>query len=71
VAAYIELQVSSNYSFLRGASRVEELLLQAKALGMEALAITDRNSLAGIARAHAQGAGSRHPARGRLPNRRR
>jgi hypothetical protein len=38
---------------------------------MEALAITDRNSLAGIARAHAQGAGSRHPARGRLPNRRR
>ena len=54
VAAYAELQVSSNYSFLRGASRVEELLLQAKAFGMDALAITDRNSLAGIARAHAR-----------------
>ena len=39
---------------LRGASRVEELLLQAKALGMDTLAIADRNTLAGIARAHAR-----------------
>ncbi|WP_158747678.1 error-prone DNA polymerase [Acidisphaera sp. L21] len=51
---YVELQVTSNYSFLRGASRVEELLLQAKALGMDTLAIADRNTLAGIARAHAR-----------------
>ena len=49
---YAELQVTSNYSFLRGASHVEELLAQAAALGLPALAITDRNSLAGIARAH-------------------
>ncbi len=49
---YIELHVTSNYSFLRGASHVEELLLQARALGLSALGLTDRNTLAGIARAH-------------------
>ena len=49
---YTELQVTSNYSFLRGASHVEELLAQAKHFGYDAIAITDRNSLAGIARAH-------------------
>ncbi|MBV9813792.1 MAG: PHP domain-containing protein, partial [Acetobacteraceae bacterium] len=49
---YSELQVTSNYSFLRGASHVEELFLQAKTFGYDALAITDRNTLAGIARAH-------------------
>ena len=53
---YAELQVCSNYSFLRGASRIEELLLQAKVLGLDALAITDHNTLAGIARAHARAA---------------
>ena len=51
---YIELQVTSNYSFLRGASHIEELLIAARALGMENLAITDHNTLAGIARAHAR-----------------
>ena len=49
---YAELQATSNYSFLRGASHPEELLVQAKALGLHALAITDRNTLAGILRAH-------------------
>ena len=49
---YTELQVTSNYSFLRGASHVEELFAQAKLFGYEAIALTDRNSLAGIARAH-------------------
>ena len=49
---YIELQVTSSYSFLRGASQIEELFEQALGMGMSALAITDRNSLAGIARAH-------------------
>ena len=51
---YAELQVTSNYSFLRGAGHVEELLLTARTLGIEAVAITDRNTLAGIARAHAR-----------------
>jgi hypothetical protein len=49
---YAELQVTSHFSFLRGASSCEELFAQAAYLGIEALAITDRNSLAGIVRAY-------------------
>ena len=52
MTAYAELQVTSNFSFLRGASHPQELVLQAAALGLSAIAITDRNSLAGIVRAH-------------------
>jgi error-prone DNA polymerase len=52
VPAYAELQVTSNYSFLRGASHPDELVIAAKALGLAALAIADRNSLAGVVRAH-------------------
>ncbi|ALV27424.1 DNA polymerase [Pannonibacter phragmitetus] len=50
--AYAELQVTSNFSFLRGASAAEELLAAAAAMGIEAMAVTDRNTLAGIVRAH-------------------
>ena len=49
---YTELQVTSNFSFLRGASHPEELVAQAAALGYKAIAITDRNTFAGIVRAH-------------------
>lgn len=49
---YTELQVTSNFSFLRGGSHPQELVAQAAALGYSAIAITDRNSLAGIVRAH-------------------
>src|SRR5262245_15235995 len=49
---YAELHCLSNFSFLRGASHPEELVLQAAALGYRAVAITDRNSLAGVVRAH-------------------
>jgi error-prone DNA polymerase len=49
---YAELQVTSHFSFLRGASSCEDLFVRAKALGIEALGIVDRNSLAGIVRAH-------------------
>ena len=49
---YAELQVTSNFSFLRGASHPQELVKQAKALGHAAIAITDRNTLAGVVRAH-------------------
>ena len=58
---YLDLQVTSNFSFLRGASHAEELVLQAVALGHRAVAITDRNTLAGVVRAHkaAQEAGCR------------
>ncbi len=50
---YAELQVTTNFSFLRGASHAGELVAQAKALGLRALAVTDRNTLAGVVRAHA------------------
>ncbi|MEQ8344058.1 MAG: error-prone DNA polymerase [Sneathiellaceae bacterium] len=51
--AYAELQVTSNFSFLRGASHPEELVAMAAALGHRAIALTDRNSLAGVVRGHA------------------
>ena len=51
-APYAELQVTTNFSFLRGASHGEELVAQAKALGLSAIAVTDRNTLAGVVRAH-------------------
>ena len=50
--AYAELQVTSNFSFLRGASHPDELVRTAAALGHKAIAITDRNSVAGLVRAH-------------------
>ena len=49
---YAELQVTSHFSFLRGASSCEELFATAAAMGVAALGIADRNSLAGIVRAH-------------------
>lgn len=49
---YAELEVTSHFSFLRGASSAEELFAQAAVLGIEAIAVADRNSLAGIVRAH-------------------
>ncbi|UUX50973.1 error-prone DNA polymerase [Nisaea acidiphila] len=52
MADYAELQVTSNFSFLRGASHPEELVESAARLGHAAVAIADRNSLAGAVRAH-------------------
>ncbi|TAD85592.1 MAG: DNA polymerase III subunit alpha [Bacteroidetes bacterium] len=49
---YIELQVTSNFSFLQGASHPEEIVEQAALLGYNAVAITDVNSFAGLVRAH-------------------
>lgn len=49
---YTELQVTTNFTFLRGGSHPEELVEQAIALGYKAIAITDHNTLAGIVRAH-------------------
>ena len=49
---YAELHCVSNFTFLRGASRPEELAARAAQLGYSALAITDECSLAGMARAH-------------------
>ena len=50
--AYAEFGVTSNFSFLRAASHPEELVEQAKALGLAAIGIADRNSVAGVVRAH-------------------
>lgn len=49
---YVELQVATCFSFLRGASHPDELLRQAKALGYTTLGITDYNSVSGLVRAH-------------------
>lgn len=49
---YAELQATSNFSFLRGGSHPGELVEQAAKLGYTKIAITDRNTLAGIVRAH-------------------
>jgi DNA polymerase III alpha subunit len=46
-ARYVELQCTSHFPFLLGANSCDELFAQAAQLGIEALAITDRNSLAG------------------------
>jgi error-prone DNA polymerase len=48
---YAELQVTTHFSFLRGASSADELFATAKELGVEAVGVVDRNSLAGIVRA--------------------
>ena len=49
---YAELRCLSNFSFLQGASRPEELVERARALGYRALALVDECSLAGVVRAH-------------------
>ncbi len=49
---YAELHAKTNFSFLEGASHPDELVRRAAELGYAALAITDRNSLAGVVRAH-------------------
>jgi error-prone DNA polymerase len=49
---YAELQVTTHFSFLRGVSSAEELFSAAALLGIKALGVTDRNSLAGLVRAH-------------------
>ncbi len=52
MTAYAELQVTTNYSFLRGASHADELVIAAKALELAAIGVADRNTLAGVVRAH-------------------
>jgi error-prone DNA polymerase len=51
VTRYAELQATSNFSFLRGASHPWELMEKASELGIEAVGLCDRNSLAGVVRA--------------------
>src|SRR5437868_986926 len=53
VHPYAELAVTTNFSFLRGASKPEELAQQAVALGLTGIGIADRNSVAGVVEAYA------------------
>jgi len=68
VPSYVELQATSNFSFLRGASHPDELAVAAAALGHAGVAIADRNSLAGVVRGHlaAKQAGIRYLVGARL-----
>ncbi len=52
-ALFAELAASTHYSFLRGAASPADMVMQAMALGMTGIGIADRNSVAGVVRAHA------------------
>src|SRR5690349_8536360 len=51
-SAYVELGITSPFSFLRGASDANELVLTALCQGYDAIGIADRNTLAGVVRMH-------------------
>jgi len=52
MSTYAELAVTTNFSFLRGASHPQELVARADELGLTAIGIADRNSFAGVVRAY-------------------
>ena len=52
MSAFAELAVTTNFSFLRGASHPQEMVARADELGLAAIGIADRNSFAGVVRAH-------------------
>jgi DNA polymerase III alpha subunit len=52
MSGYAELAVTTNFSFLRGASHGAELVQRAAELGLSAIGVADRNTLAGVVRAH-------------------
>jgi DNA-directed DNA polymerase III PolC len=49
---YLEFACASNFSFLRGASHPQELMVQAQSIGLAGIGLADRNSVAGVVRAH-------------------
>ena len=52
MSTYAELAVTTNFSFLRGASHPHEMVARADELGLAAIGIADRNSFAGVVRAY-------------------
>ena len=55
MSMFSELSITSNFSFLQGASHPEEYMERGALLGLSAIAIADVNSVAGIVRAHTHG----------------
>ena len=53
-SAFVELGLVSCFSFLRGASDAVDLVLQARALGYDAIGIADANTMAGVVRVHTE-----------------
>ncbi|MDZ7627304.1 MAG: DNA polymerase III subunit alpha [Parvularculaceae bacterium] len=53
MTAFAELCLTTNFSFLRGAAHAEEFAVEAKAFGLAGIGVADRNTLAGVVRAHA------------------
>ncbi len=51
--SYAELSITTNFTFLTGASHPHEYMVRAAELGLGAVAVTDTNTFAGIVRAHA------------------
>ncbi|HBE70274.1 MAG TPA: error-prone DNA polymerase [Planctomycetaceae bacterium] len=52
MSGYVELHCKSNFSFLEGASHADELIARSIELGYDGIAITDRDTLAGVVRGH-------------------
>jgi len=59
--AYVEFAACSNFSFLRAASKPEEMVSSASLLGHRALGLADRNTVAGVVRAWSQSKHILHP----------
>ena len=54
MTVYAEIGVTTNFSFLRGASHPQEYVHRASKYGMYAIGIADRNTLAGVVRAYSE-----------------
>jgi len=54
MSAYAEIGVTTNFSFLHGASHPQEYVHQASELRMPAIGVADRNTLAGVVRAYGE-----------------
>lgn len=52
MTGFAETVAATNFSFLRGASHPRDMVVQAAHLGMTAIGIADRNTVAGVVRAH-------------------
>ena len=52
MSLYVPLWCKSNFSFLEGASHPDELVDEASRFGLPALALTDRDGVYGVVRAH-------------------